>query len=179
MFYVWYEIGYLLRTKKRKDFKTIPLVSLLILLFAGIVSCAHSFKDAALFEFQTYSVGDYTVCDRLNMYILSGLLIFLIYNAEYAIYRKVQNCKVTDILIYVGRNTLPVFVFHAAFFWILKWIGVYNLLLANENILFSLLFVVLCTIVIVKLLTCKCFVACFDTVCKMPQHLYNKIMKVK
>lgn len=112
------------------------------MLFCAIIIAIMFFADnvnpTMLWNYQSYSSGNYTLINRLVFYIVSSIIVIAMVIVFY-------NSK-SKIIEYIGKNTLFIFIFHAFIFWTLNYLAVFKILLEKQNLVFILCFCILCTI---------------------------------
>ncbi|MCM1263714.1 MAG: acyltransferase family protein [Butyrivibrio sp.] len=126
VFYTFFITGYLYKNElliffqKRRDTKIIiAYFFILFILCTGVAIKAGSINAHVMWEYQSYIKGDYTMLERLAF--LAGAFLFCIPLAASCAW-----CK-NRFLICLGKKTLPIYIFHAAF------LKVFNVLIKNIN----------------------------------------------
>lgn len=157
VFYVFFLGGYLSKIdfmvwiRRAKKIKWVK--ELAIIITAAIFAClcikARYINVKIFFNLHSYIKGNYSIEDRIGVYILGWILIINIF-IIFADYRN-------TVLEKLGKRTLPVFILHAFCFWTLDKLGVNTYLAEQRNMTVIFLYTCFITIICIILFSCKIF----------------------
>lgn len=141
VFYVYFLVGYLYKSsiialKLNISYKKVKYVCGLlfgIIAFIVIINNIMGINANLLFNHKSYTAGNYHWYERFLFYIVSFGIVMSLY-----ILVELIN---SNYLRHLGMCTLPIFIFHAAIFFLLATLGVYKIL--DNNIMSIIIFIIL------------------------------------
>lgn len=141
----------MIRIRKAKKLKYVK--GLAIIVIVAIFTClcirARYINMQAFFNLLPYIKGNYSIKNRMEIYILAWILIINIF----IIFADNRN----SVLEKLGKRTLSIFALHAFCFWTLDKLGVNTYLIVQENMTAIYIYTCLITTVCIVLFSCKIF----------------------
>ena len=114
VFYIFFIVGYLYKDillqwlNEKKDVIHYLIEFIVLVFFLIVIAMIEENVNAnILWEYLPYSEGGYALWERLIFCMVAMVICLLIY--------QINTSYKNSVLINLGRNTMPVYIFHAVF----------------------------------------------------------------